>query len=222
MVLDRFARVFDLHNRLLFAAAVLLSVVPLWIPQFLPLVDVPQYAAQVASLHELWSANPLFNSALMVNWLTPYVGGYLVAYLISMVFPVVTSIKILVSAAAIGVPVVTGLTLKEVGADERLKWLAIPGSYSFALYWGFMVYLVAVPVALLLLWLTVRFERDPILKRALGIAAFSVVVFFFHVVALGFAALISLTYILARNFRAPLRLLKCALPYTAPLPLIAF
>lgn len=221
VVLDRLARVFDLENRLLFAVALTLSVVPLWIPQFLPLVDVPQHAAQVASLHELWSSNALFTDVLMVNWFTPYIGGYLVAYAVSLIFPVVTSIKIVVSAAAIGLPIVTGLLLREVGADERLKWLAIPGSYSFALYWGFLVYLVAVPMALLLIWLTVRFEKKPTLVRSLGIAGFSVLLFYFHVIALGFGALISLTYILAKNLRAPFRLVRCSLPYTAPLPLIA-
>lgn len=221
VVLDRLARFLDLENRLLFAAALTLSVVPLWIPEFLPLVDVPQHAAQVASLHELWSSNPLFNDMLMVNWFTPYIGGYLVAYAVSLIFPVVTSIKIVVSTAAIGLPIVTGLLLRAVGADERLKWLAIPGSYSFALYWGFLVYLVAVPIALLLVWLTVRFEKSPTLRRSLGIAGFSVLLFYFHVIALGFGALISLTYILARNFKSPLRLVRCSLPYTAPLPLIA-
>ncbi len=220
-MLDRLTKLLDLDNRLLFAAGLALSVVPLWIPEFLPLVDVPQHAAQVASLHELWSSNALFTDALMVNWFTPYIGGYLVAYAVSLIFPVVTSIKIVASAAAIGLPIVTGLLLREVGADERLKWLAIPGSYSFALYWGFLVYVVAVPIALLLIWLTVRFEKNPTLGRALGIAGFSVLLFYFHVIALGFGALISLTYILARNFGSPLRLLKCSVPYTAPLPLIA-
>jgi hypothetical protein len=220
-VLDRLIRFFSLDNPLLFAAAVVLSVVPLWIPEFPPLVDVPQHAAQVASLHELWSNNAFIDSLLTVNWMTPYLGGYLLAYAVSMVLPVVTAIKVVVSLAVVGVPLVTGLLLKDVGADERLKWLAIPGSYSFALYWGFMVYFVAVPVALMLVWLTVRFERNPSVRNSVGIAAFSVLLFFFHVVALGFGALISLIYLLARNLRTPLRLVKCALPYAAPLPLMA-
>jgi hypothetical protein len=216
----RLAEFLSLDNGYLFALAVAASVVPLWIPAYLPLVDIPQHASQVASLHQIWGGNPLFAATFEVNWFTPYLGGYLLLYVVSSVLSIVAATKLVVSAAVAAVPIVTGLLLREVGGDPRLRWLAIPGSYSFALYWGFMVYLVAVPVAIYFLVLTVRFERNPTGVRALGIAASSVVLFFCHVVALGFGSLIALTYIAARNFGAWRRLLFCALPYTTPLPLI--
>lgn len=220
-LLHRIARYFSLDNNVLFAIVAVLAVVPLWIPEFLPLVDIPQHAAQVASLHELLSGSSFHARDLEINWFTPYLGGYLLLFLASTVLPIVLATKLVLSLAIIALPVVSGLLLRAVGGDERLKWLAIPGGYSFAVYWGFFVYLVAVPVALLLVYLTVAYERNPTAKRSLGIAAFSIVLFFCHVIALGFGALISLTYIFAKNFRNPVRFIKCALPYATPLPLIA-
>ena len=220
-MLARVAKFFSLDSGALFAIAAVLSVVPLWIPEFPPLVDLAQHAAQVASLHEIWSGNPLYTSTFEVNWFTPYLGGYLLLYLVSTALPIVTATKLVVSAAAIALPVVSGLLLREIGADERLKWLAIPGGYSFALYWGFMVYLAAVPIALLLFYFTVRFDKRPTFRNGLGIAGFSIALFYCHVIALCFCALISLTYLAAKNFRNPASLLRRAVPYTAPLPLIA-
>lgn len=212
---------FNLRNSALFAAALVLSVVPIWLTPYLPLVDIPEHAAQVASLHELWHGNPLFTSTFQVNWFTPYLLGYLLLYVVSTVLPIVTATKLVVSLALMAVPWLTGLLLREVGGDERLKWLSIPASYSVAFYWGFMVFVVAIPVALGFLLLTVRFERSATLRNAVGIALYSIVLFFAHVVALGVGSLLALTYLLAKNVRSPRRLVLCALPYTAPLPLIA-
>jgi len=217
----KIARFFNPHNDILFAIVAVAAVVPLWIPEFPPLVDLPQHAAQVAALHELLSGNSFYTHDLTNNWFTPYLGGYLLLYLASTVLPIMVAAKLLVSLAVIALPVVSGLLLRAMGGDERLKWLAIPAGYSFALYWGFFVYLVAVPVALVLVYLTVAYERNPTTKRSIGIAALSVALFFCHAMALGFGALISLTYLLAKNFRNPMRLIRCSLPYAAPLPLIA-
>lgn len=51
-------------------------------------------------------------------------------------------------------------------------------------------------------------------------ALLSIALFFCHVIALGFGSLVALSYLFARNLRNPLRFLKCAIPYTAPIPLI--
>lgn len=212
---------FNPYNNVLFAIVAVAAVVPLWMSEFPPLVDLPQHAAQIAALHELLSGNSFYTHDLTINWFTPYLGGYLLLYLASTVLPLMVATKLLVSLAVIALPFVSGLLLRAMGGDERLKWLAIPAGYSFALYWGFFVYLVAVPVGLALACLTVSYEQSPTIKRSIGIAALSIALFFCHAMALGFGALISLTYLLAKNFRNPLRLIRLSLPYAAPLPIIA-
>ena len=127
-----------------------------------------------------------------------------------------------VSLAVVSVPVLTGRFLRAAGADERWKWLAIPGGFSFAFYWGFLSFIVAVPFALQFLILTIRFCSNPSPRRALGIAAFSVLPFFCHIIVLGFASLVALGYVWAALVgRACEALILRVLPYATPLPLIA-
>jgi len=198
-----------------------LSVVPLWIPDILPLVDVPQHAAQAASLRQILAGNPVFAADFEVNWFTPFLGGSVLLLLVSLVMPILPATKLVLSAAVISLPLVTGALLKDLGGDERLKWLAIPGAYSFAVYWGDLAYVVAVPIALGLLPVTIRYERHPTAGRMTGVAIYSTGLFFCHVVALAFGALISLAFLAGKNLHEPRRLARCAIPYAAPLPLIA-
>ena len=217
----RLSELLTLRDSRLFWVVLLLSTLPLWLTPYLPFVDVPQHAAQVASLHELLRGNPVFTSNFWINWFTPYVVGYLLLFIVSSVLPIVAATKVVLAASIVAIPLMTGLLLREMGADERLKWLAIPASYSVALYWGFFEYVVATPVALAFLVLTIRFERRPTLRYGLGIGAFGIMLFFCHVVALGFASLLCLTYLAAKNWRSPRRLIACCLPYAAPLPIMA-
>jgi hypothetical protein len=210
-----------LRSNVAFSAALLLAVLPLWLTDYLPLVDVPQQAAQIATLHELLRGNAFYTAEFSINWFTPYLTGDALLFLFSSILPMMTATKVVLSLAVIGVPWMTGVLLREIGGDERLRWLAIPGAYSVGLYWGFIVYVIAVPIALGLLLLTIRFEREPNWRKGLGIAAYSVLLLFSHIMALGFAALLSLSYIAARNLATPKRGATLALPYTAPLPLIA-
>lgn len=215
------AATLSLGNDRLFLAIALLSAAPLWIGSYLPLVDMPQHAAQVAMLRELWNGNQTFTQLFEINWFTPYLLGYLLLAALSAVLPVTIAAKLVVSASIIALPLLTGRLLRAAGADERWKWLAIPCSFSYALYWGFLSFIVAAPLALVFLILTIRFADAPTLRRALGIAAFSIFLFFCHIIVLGFVSLIALGYLAGRHYRNPGMLVLRALPYTAALPLIA-
>ena len=220
--LSRLSAVLTLDNDRLFLVALLLAIAPLWFGQYLPLVDIPQHAGQIAALQQIFSGNTLFTEAFQINWFTPYLFGYLLLYAVSLVLPITVATQVVVSLAVVSVPVFTGRLLRAAGADERWKWLAIPAGFSFAFYWGFLSFIVAVPFALQFLILTIRFCNSPSPRRALGIAAFSILLFFCHVIVLGFASLVALGYVLGSSYRAGLRtLILRALPYATPLPLIA-
>jgi hypothetical protein len=210
----------SLNNQRLFYVLLLLSVAPIWFSDRLPLVDLPQHAAQVSALRELWVGNPAFTESFHINWFTPYLLGYLVLYALAMVFPVAVAAQLLVSISLAAVPIVTGRLLRAAHADERWKWLAIPCSYGFAFYWGFLSFIVSAPLVLLFLIQTIRFAEAPTTKRGIGIAIFSIFLFFCHVIVLGFASLISLAYLLGRTWPDWKTLSWRALPYTTPIPLI--
>jgi hypothetical protein len=220
-VAAQLARTFTLDNGRLFAVAVALSVAPLWFGSMLPLVDMPQHAAQIAALHEMWSGNQTFLQQFEINWFTPYLLGYLLLYAIALVVPVAVATQALATIAVGSIALLTGRLLRVAGADERWKWLAIPGSFSFCFYWGFLSFIVAAPVALLFLEQSIRYAREPTMRRAVGIALFGIFLFFCHIIVLGLISLVALGYVCGRHYREPKRLLAMVLPFAAPLPVIA-
>ena len=211
---------FSLRNNRLFLLAIALTIAPLWLVTYLPMVDLAQHAAQITSLQELLAGNPLFEKEFEINWFTPYVVTYVLLFLLGTVFSLPIATKIVVSAVVVGMPMMTGALLRETGGDERLRWLVIPGSISFAFYWGFLSFMVAAVLGLFFVLRTIQYERDPSIQKGLILAALSVVLFFTHVLLLGFASLLCLAYILGGNFRNPKRLFLLAVPYTAAIPII--
>lgn len=211
----------SVRNERLFVAAVLLSIAPLWFGQNLPMVDMPQHAAQITALREIWTGNPSFIQLFQVNWFTPYLLGYMLLYVASMVMPVAVAAQLIVSLSLVAIPLLTGSLLRAAGADERWKWLAIPGAFSFAFYWGFLSFLVAVPFGLMFLIQGIRFAAAPSVRKGVGVAVASLALFFCHVIVLGFASLMALSYIAGAHYRDWKGLVRRALPYTAPLPVIA-
>jgi hypothetical protein len=217
----KLADVLSLRNERLFSVVLILSIAPLWFGQKLPMIDLPQHAAQVAALQQIWSGNEAFTQAFQVNWFTPYLLGYLLLYVLSLLVPVAVATQIVVALAIMSVPLLSGLLLRVAGADERWKWLAIPGGFSFAFYWGFLSFMVAVPFALFFLIQTIRFVRAPTLKSGIGIAVFALFLFFCHIVVLGFASLVALGYVVGCSYRDLRGLALRVLPFAIPLPLIA-
>jgi hypothetical protein len=217
----QFSAALSLTNDRTFAVALLLAVVPIWVGRYVPLIDMPQHAAQITALHELWSGNATFSGLFEINWFTPYLLGYLLLYGASLVMPVAVATQLLVSVAVIALPLATAHLLRVVGADVRWRWLAIPCAFSFAFYWGFLSYIVAAPIALLFIARTVRFVQVPSVRNAVAIAVFAHLLFFCHVIVLGTASLAALGYVAGATYRDPKTLALRCLPYTTPLPLIA-
>lgn len=211
----------SVRNPRLFVAATVLAIAPLWFGQNLPMIDMPQHAAQITALRELWAGNETFTQLFQVNGFTPYLLGYMLLYVGSLVLPIAVASQLLVSLSVIAIPLLTGSLLRAAGADERWKWLAIPCSYGFAFYWGFLSFLVAVPFGLLFLIQGIHFANAPTVKRGVGVAIASLALFFCHIIVLGFASLMVLGYIAGAHHRNLRALVVRALPYTAALPLIA-
>lgn len=218
---SQLSQTLSVRNDRLFVIAVLLSIAPLWFGQSLPMVDMPQHAAQIAALREIWAGNSTLVELFRVNWFTPYLLGYMLLYVASLVMPVAVASQLIVSLSLIATPLLTGKLLAAAGADERWKWLAIPSAYSFAFYWGFLSFLVAVPFGLLFLIQGIRFAAAPTVSRGIAVAGAALALFFCHIIVLGFVSLVILGHIAGAHYRDWKGLALRALPYTAPLPIIA-
>jgi hypothetical protein len=212
----------SLDNQKLFAFVLLLALSPIWITTYLPMVDVPQHIAQVVTLQELWAGNPDYEEVFITKWFAPYTATYFVLYILALVMPVMIAAKVLITIVVASMPLLTGKLLREVGGYEPWKWFAIPCGYSVAFYWGFLPFMVAVPVSLYLLLLTIRFADSLTLQKGLGIALVTVILFFFHVLALGYIGLVCATYLAVKFYKQPKKLVLSLLPYTIGLPLIVY
>jgi hypothetical protein len=210
----------SLDNRVLIGLALFLSVLPLWQTRYLPFVDVAQHAAQVTALRAVADGQPAFVELFEINWLTPYWLGYLLLFLLSLVVPILVAVKLLLSLVIVSTALCCGLLLRAVGSDERFIWLAVPSSYSFALYWGMVNFVVAVPFGLLFLVLTVHFNRHASLTSGLLVALASLALFFCHVMVVGLTSVIAIAYLVGANHRNAKALALRCIPYLTPLPLI--
>jgi len=173
-----------------FWACCALLAVPLWSVDYLPMVDLPQHAAQI-SIWTRWS-DPEFGYQQIYtqNWFTPYLFGYLLAYALTPLMSVNAALTVMITAAVIGVPLATRFLIREVGGNRWWVFAVFPSVFGFSFDWGFFNFLVGVPVALLLLVAALRHAAAPTWRSALLLAAGLVGLFYVHVLLVGYVALI--------------------------------
>lgn len=167
------------------------AIVPLWLPAYLPLVDLPQHAAQIAALRALADGHPLFAGEFTINWFTPYLAGYLLLYALSAIMPIAIAAKVLVSAYIVAFPLATASLLRAAGGDARLAVLSIPAAFGVAYYWGFISYMVAVPVALWVLAVLIRGSDQQGLRHVLMVVSALTLLFFCHAITFGVVGIVA-------------------------------
>ena len=117
---------------LILLAASILATIPVWIPTFPPMTDLPQHGAQIALLREMLHPQQFaFAGDFDINWFTPYLFGYMLAYVLVPLIGIVAAIKTVVSLALVALPLSTALIMRETGTDRRWALLAIPAMYGF-------------------------------------------------------------------------------------------
>jgi hypothetical protein len=200
-------------------AAGLLATIPIWLSTFPPMTDLPQHAAAIALLQEMRRGGFPYEASFQFNWFTPYLFGYLLVYGLLPFVGIVTACKIIVSLALAAMPVSTALVLTESGTDSRWALLTIPAMYGFAYQWGFLNFLVAAPLGLLFVWLTLRQARNPTIGGALALGVSVVGLFFCHALICAFFGLIAggILLLSAGTLSAAIRRL---MPLTTVVPVI--
>ncbi len=203
----------------LIVIASVLATAPVWLATYPPMVDLPEHAAQVALLRSLHTPDFRFAGLFWVNWFTPYLLGYMLVYVLTPLFGIVTSCKIVVALALAALPVTTALLTRETGADSYWALLTIPAMYGFSYNWGFLNFLVATPMGLLFLALFMRHTRKPSVRTTICLALVSILLFFSHALIYLFFGFIVCVFAMVEigNLR---RALLAVLPTVAAIPLI--
>ncbi len=196
---DRFALAFGVCTAV---ALVLLGSVA-----YLPMVDLPQHAAQVT----LWKllAEPGSGYAETYDWnpFTPYLLVYAAGRLLAAVLPVALAMKLVVALVVLALPVSLLVLLRRTGGDRWWALLGFPLAFSFDFYWGLLSFMAAVPPALVLIAWAFPFARRPTPARGLGLALLGLVLLLTHGLVCGFALLAAGAVILAHAGSPPRALL---------------
>src|ERR1044072_267996 len=106
-LLDSLNSTLSLRNERLFVAVVVLSFAPLWIGSYLPMVDMPQHAAQITALREMWRGTDMFTQLFEINWFTPYLLGYMLLAALDAVLPMTVATQVLITGSLLAMPLLT-------------------------------------------------------------------------------------------------------------------
>jgi len=200
--------------RILLVLTVLLAGAMFWVAPRLPMVDLPQHAAQVVAWRDLLTHHSAWQATLSANLFTPYLMAYALTLPLTFLMPAAAAVKVVLMLAFFGLVAACVALRKELGGDSRLDWLFIPGFFGFAFKWGFMTFLVAAPFGVLFLLLALRYGKQPSLLGGLLTFGAGMLVFFCHGLVFLFVAAIGGCFLLARGFRDGLpRLCVTAAPF---------
>ncbi len=206
-------------EKYLFLLACLLSMLPVWLAHFPPMVDLPQHAAQIALFLNLHDASFPFAPLFDTNLFTPYLLGYSVIAVFTPVLGIVAASKLVISLALAAFPLATRYFLRAAGADPYWAWLVFPVLYGFSYQWGFINFLVAAPIGLLFLGLVWQQQKQPNLRSTLLMICLLYLLFFSHALILALFGGIAALYWWCSTQRVK-EFLHLAWPLLTPLPLL--
>ena len=151
---DEAGHVHSATRRLLFLAATLFGASIFWMAEHPPMGDLAQHAGQVTLLRDVLSGASPWTDLVRINIFTPYLLGYGLALPLSMAFPISVALKVLLSAAYIVFVSVAVKVRVYLGGDPRLDWLFLPSFFGFAYGWGFLTFLVAAPLVIVMIYIS--------------------------------------------------------------------
>ena len=154
-----------------FIACSIAALVPLWTVKYLPMVDLPQHLAQVAIWMHIKDPAWGFGEQYGLNFMSPYLLGYVLIRVAAVFFDLDVAAKLVISVAVLGTPLALHRLLVRCGGD---RWWSLVGfllAFGFGFYWGFLNYILAVPLGLLLLAESHEFRRCPSAKNGAIVAA---------------------------------------------------
>jgi hypothetical protein len=185
----------DVWWRTAFVVCCALLVAPLWVTDWLPLVDLPQHAAQIA-LGQRWS-DPGFDypQYFEINWLANSFAPNALAYVLAIVFPVLTALKFMLCLALLGIPIATWRVLIELESNRWWVFAVFPVAYGYAFAWGFLGFVLAAPLGIWLILAALRYRANPTRRRALLLGALCYLLFACHVLVLAYAGLAALAIV---------------------------
>lgn len=207
--------------RVVFCLFLALAAAPLFSAGYLPLVDLPQHAAQLSISERFASGSQLpIDEAFVENHIVNHRLAHGLARLFMAVTDVETALWLVLLLAVLGFPLACAWLIHRLRGDKWWSLGAIPLAYNFSFAWGFLNFVVALPLGILLLAECVAYARWPTRKRLLVLIGLCYGLFFSHVLVLVFVGLVGAVYLLF-SCKQPRDLVYGLLALLSVLPAIA-
>jgi hypothetical protein len=115
---------------------------------YLPMVDFPQHAAQIAVWLRLDDPAFSYSKLFELNLRTPYLTAYVAARLLASLIGVMAALKLVVWASAVLHLVAFSRLVRRLGHPAWLGLLGLPLGLGYPFYFGVVSFAAAVPFAL--------------------------------------------------------------------------
>lgn len=166
-----------------------------WAADYLPMIDLPQHAAQATLLVDLIKGQSSFSDIVEINFLTPYWIAYGPLALLTVFFDIEISLKLFISLVLIGYFYSVKSFYKNTGTPFELAILSLPLFFGFSYDWGFLTFISSVPIGLYYLSLISK-NLEKIDNRSFLVKASLLGLFLFLSHALGFVFFIFLGFLM--------------------------
>ncbi len=170
----------------------------LWRLDLYPFTDLPNHLAEAYLLRALSDpASPLH--AFYSIQVTPLTTASLHAYFCSLFADVETGNRIFYTAYLLLLPLCMILLVRSAGGNRWVALLSVLFLYNFSMMEGFSTFTLGIALALMDLFLLVRFLDRPGLPRAIPLAVIGLVLFYAHAVIFTFIFAVSAIVLLSRK-----------------------
>jgi hypothetical protein len=203
------------------ALFVLLSVAataPAWIVRHPPLEDLPTHVAILRVVHSY--SDPAYGlsqdfqlNLLHTQYLLYYVLGSLLAYVLGVVKANVALMCLYLGGTVLAMREL----LRALRKDERIALFTLPLLVNVMFLFGFLPFLLGIPVCLLGLWAAIRHIEAPTRSTAVVLGSTALVLFLLHLFPFG---LFGIGFIALFPWTKPRAWLRTALPVAPALALL--
>jgi hypothetical protein len=177
----------------IFVALFVCTLVPLWAPRFLPLLDLPDHLDAIAIWHRYhdrsWGYSKYYNLNLIP---VPYWGYFLPVHLLAYLMPVEVANKLYLSAYALLLPLSVVMLARQMGRSRWLALFAFPLVFNMNFSYGFITFCAGVVVLTFAIVALDRFLDAPTGRRGLALALLSLLLYSTHVLPWMFFGVASL------------------------------
>lgn len=203
-----------------FVALWICALVPLWLPRFLPLLDMPDHLDAIAIWHRYHDASWGYSSYYNLNLIpVPYWGYFLPVHLLSYLLPIEVANKVYLSAYALLLPASLAWLAQQMGRSRWLSLFAFPLVFNMNFSYGFITFCAGLVVMTFALVVLDRFLEAPSQRRGVALALLSLLLYTTHVLPWMFFGVASLVLVFCHGWHP--RRMAAAMALEVPSLLLA-